>query len=92
MKSRKPPAICPVCSQEVPPNALACPECGADYNSGWREDSYDGVGLPEDFDYEEFTRREFGSRSRPTGIGTGWWVTAMILVVVLLYLVFKLAF
>ena len=95
MEKQKPPAICPVCSEDVPPNALACPACGADYNSGWREDAdtYDGVNLPEDFDYDDFTRREFGSSSaKPTGLHAVWWVTAIVLVLALLYVVFKLAF
>src|SRR3954463_1087673 len=46
---RQAPEVCPVCGEEVPRNALACPECGADHNSGWREDAdtYDGIDLPE---------------------------------------------
>src|ERR1044072_7274503 len=83
------PEICPVCGEAVPRNALACPECGADHNSGWREDaeSYDGVDLPEEFDYEDFTRREFGSSPKPAGISPLWWVTAIVLVALtLLYL------
>ncbi len=79
---RPPPVVCPVCGEDVPRNALACPECGADHNSGWREDatSYDGVDLPEqEFDYEDFTRREFGGGSpKPAGISTVWWVTAIV--------------
>ena len=91
-KHRKlpPPEVCPVCGEDVPRNALACPECGADHNSGWREEaeSYDGVDLPEDFDYEEFTRREFGTGAKPTGMRTIWWITAIVLLVLtLLYFV-----
>ena len=81
-KRQKAPEICPVCGEDVPRNALACRECGADHNSGWREDaaSYDGVDLPnEEFDYEEFTRREFGGGSpKPAAISTVWWVTAIV--------------
>ena len=81
MKKRRPPEICPVCGNDVPRDALACPACGADHNSGWREDAglYDGVDLPEEFDYEEFTRKEFGSSVKPVGIGMVWWVTAIVL-------------
>ena len=87
-KRQKPqaPEVCPVCGEDVPRGALACPECGADHNSGWREDAgeYDGVDLPEDFDYEEFTRREFGSSSvKPSGISTIWWITGIVLLVVI---------
>ena len=91
-KKRKPetPAVCPVCGEDVPRGALACPECGADHNSGWREDAerYDGIDLPEDFNYEEFSRREFGSSAKPAGISAVWWVTAIIvLALTLLYFV-----
>ena len=82
----KTPEICPVCGEEVPNRALACPECGADHNSGWREEaeSYDATGLPEeDFDYKEFVRREFGTAPRPGTIKTVWWVTAILVIVVL---------
>jgi len=82
------PAVCPVCGEDVPRGALACPECGADHQSGWRDDaaSYDGVDLPDDFDYEEFTRKEFGSQAKPAGISVFWWVTAIVvLVLTLLY-------
>ena len=84
------PEVCPVCGEEVPPRALACPECGADHNSGWRDDatSYDGVDLPEEFDYDEFVRDEFGSSVKPRGIPTIWWVTALLLLVALAGLYF----
>ena len=64
----KAPKVCPVCGEDVPRIALACPECGADHTSGWREDAeaYDAVDLPdEDFNYEEFVKQEFGSSRRP---------------------------
>ena len=78
----EPPEICPVCGEDVPRRSLACPNCGADYNSGWRidADAGDALDLPEDnFDYDEFVRREFGSSAKPAGIKTIWWITAIIL-------------
>ena len=62
-----------------------CPECGADENSGWRENAeiYDGIDLPDEFDYDEFTRREFGSSAKRQ-IGAIWWVTAIVLLVLAL--------
>lgn len=40
---------CPVCGEQVPGNALACPQCGADDETGWSEDAeYDGVELPDE--------------------------------------------
>lgn len=82
MKASRPssPEVCPVCGEDVPPRALACPECGADHNSGWKEDATDGLGLPdEDFDYEEFTRREFGTGRTSPAIHPVWWITAVVL-------------
>ena len=84
------PKICPVCGEDVPRTALACPECGADHNSGWREDAetYDAVDLPdEDFNYEEFVKQEFGSSRRPV-IKTVWWITAILLVAVFIAIYF----
>jgi predicted RNA-binding Zn-ribbon protein involved in translation (DUF1610 family) len=83
---RNTPEVCPVCGEELPRTAFACPECGADHNSGWREDAerYDGVDLPGEFDYEEFTRKEFGSSPKPAGISVIWWVTAIVVIVLTL--------
>lgn len=80
----KTPEVCPVCDEDVPRGALACPECGADHNSGWRQDAetYDGVELPdEDFNYDEFVRREFGPSVKPSGMKTIWWITAILILV-----------
>lgn len=91
LTSPKTPEICPVCGEEVPRGAVACPECGADDKSGWREGgvSYDALGLSEDgFDYEEFVEQEFGSSPKPAGIKTIWWVAAVIVIVVLFALYF----
>ncbi len=85
------PDVCPVCGEELPRRAAACPECGADHNSGWREEgeSYDALGLPDDgFDYEDFVEQEFGSSPKPAGIKTIWWVTAILVVVVLVAIYF----
>lgn len=88
---REPPEECPVCGEDVPRGSLACPACGADHNSGWREDaeSYDGLDLPDDsFNYAEFVQHEFGSSVKPAGIKTIWWITAIIVVVVSIALYF----
>ena len=45
----EPPDECANCGADIPPNARACPECGADERTGWRESSiYDGLDLPDD--------------------------------------------
>ncbi len=85
--TRRPaPELCPVCGEDVPREALACPECGADHNSGWREnaDTYNGVDLPEpEFNYEDFVRQEFRSQAKPAGIKTIWWIVGIALIVAL---------
>ena len=74
----KTPEVCPVCGEEVPRGALACPECGADERSGWREDVVDGLDLPEEeFDYDEFVKREFDPEVKPEGIAWLWWAAAV---------------
>ncbi|PTY07345.1 zinc ribbon domain-containing protein [Opitutaceae bacterium EW11] len=65
MTRRRPPPYCAQCGAEIPPNARACPECGADERTGWDEVSiYDGLDLPEAEDVdgasERLQRREQG--------------------------------
>jgi uncharacterized membrane protein YvbJ len=81
---RRIPEVCPVCGEDVPRDALACAQCGADHNSGWREDAdlYDGVELPEhDFNYGDFVRQEFGSQTKSAGLKTIWWIIGIALIV-----------
>ena len=89
----RPPKVCPVCGEDVPSVALACPECGADHISGWREDSeaYDAVDLPDDdFNYEEFVKQEFGSSRRPA-INRVWWITAIFVIAAFIAIYFYAA-
>jgi hypothetical protein len=82
-----PPQLCPNCGSVVPPDAKACPECGADEETGWSEEAYGpNPDLPDkEFDYEDFTKREFGGRSPvPHGIHWFWWLVALLLVVTFL--------
>ena len=77
-----PPEICPVCGEDVPRNAKACPECGADERSGWREDAdaIDAAGAPEDeFDYERFVADEFGEPRKKSSSQWLWWIVAVVL-------------
>jgi predicted nucleic acid-binding Zn ribbon protein len=77
------PEICPICGAEVPPNAPACPECGADEQTGWSDRARaQELGLPDDeFDYDEFVKEEFGEKKEagPHRSGWFWWVIALIL-------------
>jgi len=78
------PEVCPVCGEDVPPRALACPECGADHNSGWKLDT-DLGGIEEaEFDYDDFVKNEFGSSPKPSGISPLWWITGIILLIALI--------
>jgi zinc-ribbon domain len=83
-----PPETCPNCGTDVPRNAKACPECGADDNTGWSDDAYaSSLGLPdEEFDHDEFVKEEFGSGAgKPRGISWLWWLVALLLVGFFLY-------
>jgi len=81
------PETCPVCGEEVPPRALACPECGADHNSGWKEDAdtTGGLSLPdEEFNYDDFVKEEFGSGSSRGGMRLLWGIVAVVLLAALI--------
>ena len=84
-----PPDICPVCGTEVPPQARACPECGADDTTGWNEDRavYDGLDLPDvEFDYDEYCNKEFSDAGKP--LTKRWpWLCIIGLALVLLALI-----
>ena len=60
------PFVCPVCNEQLSPNAKACPNCGACHRSGWSQDTaYDGLGIDDDgFDYNKFIVGEFGGKPR----------------------------
>ena len=90
-----PPETCPNCGADVPRNAKACPECGADEKTGWAEDAYAsklGISDEKDFDYDDFVKEEFGGGTRevkPHGISWLWWVTALVLTGLFLFLFFR---
>ena len=40
---------CPVCGEEVAGDALACPGCGSDDETGWSQEvAYDDLDLPNE--------------------------------------------
>jgi hypothetical protein len=83
------PEICPNCGATVPRNAKACPECGSDEQTGWSDATEtDGLDLPdENFDYDNFVKKEFGSKSPvPHGIKWFWWLIALLVLVAFLFL------
>ena len=83
MDSLPVPFSCPVCGEEVPPNAKACPECGACGKSGWNSRPHtDGLDLPDDeFNYDKFLQDEFGRASRPRGRQQFWWWIALLVLI-----------
>ncbi len=77
--------VCPHCGAEVRAGARACPECGSDDATGWSEDADKwGAGIPsgygdeDDFDYEEFVRREFGKGAVRRILGLPWWLALIV--------------
>ncbi len=84
------PEICPNCGALVPENAFACPECGADEETGWNERAtVQRLGLPDDeFDYDGYIDEEFGTEKanvlKVEGISWFWWAVA----IAALYLIF----
>jgi len=81
------PDNCPICGTDLPKDAKVCPGCGADEKFGWSEKSQtDHLDLPdENFDYDDFVKREFGKQPVPHGIHWFWWVTAIFLLIVFLW-------
>jgi hypothetical protein len=79
------PSECPVCGEPVPSDARACPNCGADEQSGWNDEEsrYDGIDLPDSEEERSAARPGSPRWSRL------WTLVAAALVVSLLYLIFR---
>ena len=68
-KRRRELVECPNCGEEFPAGRLACPECGSDAETGWKdaeEIDYQSIELPDD-------REPAPARSR-----VGWWVALVL--------------
>lgn len=81
-----PPDECANCGTALPRTARACPECGADERTGWRENDdtrYDGLDLPDSAFADDSTppppRRS--AIPRPNGIAWYWYLVAVLLLV-----------
>jgi zinc-ribbon domain len=71
-----PPGTCANCGAPIPPRARACPACGADERTGWREASiYDGLDLPDSAYDGENPERAPGRRPVAAVV---WVVTALV--------------
>jgi hypothetical protein len=86
MADAKPPPECANCGAAIPRAARACPECGADERTGWRENSlYDGLDLPDEAfagdDPAAPSRRKTG---RINGVSWYWWAAGALLLICLI--------
>jgi hypothetical protein len=85
--SPSPPDECANCGAGIPRGSRACPQCGADEHSGWREVStYDGLDLPD----EAWTERGMQADGalpprRINGLAWHWWLVAVALLVLLTF-------
>ena len=78
------PNECPNCGVNLSARAYACPECGACPETGWtNEAQYESIQLQEEeFDYDDFLKREFGQGGRPRYKRLHWvWIIVAILLV-----------
>lgn len=79
----EPPTECTQCGADIPPRARACPGCGADERTGWREPSvYDGLNLPDDETDDD--ARSAPRSSRPRDRLAWYWVLTIVAVLLLL--------
>jgi len=86
MAESRPPDECAQCGAAIPRRAHACPECGADERTGWRETSiYDGLDLP-DSAWSEDQSGDVPSRRlrRINGVAWPWWIAGLVLVALLI--------
>ena len=82
--------VCPYCGCEVRVGET-CPGCHKKTKKprqrSWEQDkSQDGLDLPDDdFDYEKFVAREFGSAPHQAlGLQWYWWLLAVALLVAMI--------
>ena len=78
MAERPPPDECANCGATLPRHARACPACGADERTGWRETTdtvYDGLDLPDSAYADEAV-----TPPARRGIAWFWYVVAALLV------------
>jgi len=76
-----PPEACAQCGGTIPPRAKACPECGADERTGWRETSvYDGLDLPDE---GGDAASAHGSDGKRRLLPWHWWIVGLGLLLLL---------
>ncbi|HQZ27021.1 MAG: hypothetical protein KA250_13515 [Verrucomicrobiales bacterium] len=87
--------ICPSCGAEIRISPKGCPKCNPPKRKRFqpepdpweREDTSDGISLPDDdFDYEHFLAEEFGGGPKRNRKQWLWWATAVALLVAVAWL------
>jgi hypothetical protein len=80
-----PPAECAHCGAVIPRTAQACPECGADERTGWRETSiYDDLDLPESAWSDDSEAEPKPAPRRVNGVAWYWWCVGAALLAILI--------
>ena len=84
---------CPHCGARVAVGAVACRECGSDAETGWAPEAstYEtdvdaGYDEDEEFDYDDFLRREFPEQAPAASMRiviTKWTIAAVVALVCL---------
>lgn len=89
--------ICPGCGAELRVGVRGCPPCSKPRRRKpkpkvprrpWEQhSSHDGLDLPDDdFDYDEFVSKEFGrAPHRTVPIQWYWWLTAIVLLALMVF-------
>lgn len=81
---------CPHCGESVRQDAKVCRHCGATEDCGWNDTACDDDGYPaeDDFDYDEYLDREFGSKyeSPSEAASRNWGIRLVILAILLSWL------
>ena len=82
------PSECPHCGADLPPKARVCRECGSDEQTGWSEDTQTAdLGIPdENFDYNDYVEREFGTTKNSTGLKWYWVLVGLGLIGLMIFL------
>jgi hypothetical protein len=81
---------CPTCGSEVRVGSSGCRQCPSDKRKEEEEAWPDGVDLPEDpedFDYADWKKREFGAASRikPHALPWKYWLAGILLLVAMVW-------
>lgn len=83
-KPLPPPDECANCGTALSRQARACPECGADERTGWRENDatrYDGLDLPDSaFTDESTSSASHQQRTSRPGLAWYWYLVAAVLI------------